>query len=140
VIPDLIEQEVSDEKESLYYYELGEKRRKYADNKINAASSRSHTIFRIRLDVVMEREVSTSIVNMVDLAGSESISRTNAVGIQKKESENINRSLLALSNVIRAMSEKSTYINFRDSKLTRILQPCLTNNSKSIIICTVQQL
>ena len=32
------------------------------------------------------------------------------------------------------------YINFRDSKLTRILQPCLTGNSKTIVICTIQQL
>lgn len=44
-----------------------------------------------------------------------------------------------MTNVIRGMSEKNSYVNFRDSKLTRILQPCLTNNSKSIIICTVQQ-
>jgi len=88
---------------------------------------------------------------MVDLAGSESISKTNAVGLLKKESENINRSLLALSNVIRSLSElydkdrrvdsfEGRYINFRDSRLTRILQPCLTGNSKTIVICTIQQL
>jgi hypothetical protein len=41
---------------------------------------------------------------MVDLAGSESISKTNASGLLKKESENINKSLLALSNVIRSLS------------------------------------
>ena len=35
------------------------------------------------------------------------------------------------------MSEKHTYINFRDSKLTRILQSSLCSNSKSMVICTV---
>ena len=42
-----------------------------------------------------------STISLVDLAGSESISKTNAVGKLKKESENINKSLFALSNVIR---------------------------------------
>jgi hypothetical protein len=37
------------------------------------------------------------------------------------------------------MSDRNPYINFRDSKLTRILQSSLSNNSKSVIICTVQQ-
>jgi centromeric protein E len=76
---------------------------------------------------------------MVDLAGSESISKTNAVGQLKKESENINKSLLALSNVIRALGEENKYINFRDSKLTRILQNCLTGNAKTVVVCTVNQ-
>ena len=59
--------------------------------------------------------------------------------------------MLALSNVIRSLSElydkdrkvdsfEGRYINFRDSRLTRILQPCLTGNSKTIVICTIQQL
>ena len=77
---------------------------------------------------------------MVDLAGSESISKTNAQGTLKKEGESINKSLLYLSNVIRNLSQKITYVNFRDSRLTRILQPCLTNNAKTIVICTIQQM
>ena len=44
-----------------------------------------------------------------------------------------------MSNVIRNLGEKYSYINFRDSKLTRILQPCLTGNSKTVVICTVNQ-
>jgi hypothetical protein len=76
---------------------------------------------------------------MVDLAGSESISKTNAVGVLKKEAENINKSLLALTTVIRAISERQAYVNYRNSKLTRILQPCLSGNSKTIVICTIKQ-
>lgn len=61
------------------------------------------------------------------------------MGLLKKESENINKSLLALSNVIRALSEKNVYVNFRDSRLTRILQPCLTGHAKTVVICTINQ-
>lgn len=74
---------------------------------------------------------------MVDLAGSEGVSKTKAEGSTRKEGDNINKSILALSNVIRHMSEKLSYVNFRDSKLTRILQSSLCSNSRSIVICTI---
>lgn len=76
---------------------------------------------------------------LVDLAGSESISKTNAVGVLKKEAENINKSLLALTTAIRAISERQAYVNYRNSKLTRILQPSLSGSSKTVVICTVKQ-
>lgn len=92
------------------------------------------------LSVVTEdNQLVESSIYMVDLAGSESISKTNASGVQKKESENINKSLLALTTVIRSISEKHNYINYRNSKLTRILQPCLCGESKTVVICTVKQ-
>jgi centromeric protein E len=122
------------------FYDQGEARRKFASNNINFNSSRSHTIFRINLEVAHEDlTTSSSTISMVDLAGSESISKTNAVGLLKKESENINKSLLTLSKVIRELGDKNNYISYRDSKLTRILQECLTGNSKTVVICTVNQ-
>ena len=67
-----------------------------------------------------------SVLNLVDLAGSEDIGRSNADNLRKKEGVNINKSLLALSNVICKLSlYPNSYINFRDSKLTRLLQPSL---------------
>jgi centromeric protein E len=77
---------------------------------------------------------------LVDLAGSEGASRTHADGLRLREGSNINRSLLALSNVINRLSTANggkAFINFRDSKLTRILQPALGGNSKTAIICTM---
>ena len=74
---------------------------------------------------------------MVDLAGSEGVSRTKAEGGTKKEGENINKSILALTNVFRGMSEKQGYVNYRDSKLTRLLQSSFCSNSRSIVICTI---
>lgn len=92
----------------------------------------------MNIEIVHEDFMKTnSLINMVDLAGSEGVSRTKAEGSTRKEGENINKSILALSNVIRCMSEKQAYINFRDSKLTRILQNSLCNNSRSVVICTI---
>ena len=87
-----------------------------------------------------DSKIRTSQLNLVDLAGSEGASRTQADGIRLREGSNINRSLLALSNVINRLSSANggkTFINFRDSKLTRILQPALGGNSKTAIICTM---
>jgi len=83
-----------------------------------------------------------SQLNLVDLAGSEGASKTQTDGLRLREGSNINRSLLALSNVINKLSTTSggkTFINYRDSKLTRILQPALGGNSKTAIICTITQ-
>ena len=87
-----------------------------------------------------ETKVRYSQLNLVDLAGSEGASRTQADGLRLREGSNINRSLLALSNVINRLSSANggkTFINFRDSKLTRILQTALGGNSKTAIICTM---
>ena len=61
-------------------------------------------------------------MHLVDLAGSERIKRTKAVGARLQEGININRGLLALGNVINALSEGKAHVPYRDSKLTRMLQ------------------
>lgn len=80
-----------------------------------------------------------SQLNLVDLAGSEGASKTQAEGLRLREGSNINKSLLALSNVINKLSSAGgkAFINYRDSKITRILQPALGGNSKTAIICTM---
>lgn len=72
------------------------------------------------------------MLNLVDLAGSEAVSKTKANGIRFWEGSNINKSLLALSKVIHWLSSNNKgkiFINYWDSKLTRILQPALGGNS-----------
>ena len=62
--------------------------------------------------------------HFVDLAGSERSKKTGAVGSTFKEGVNINKSLLALGNVISALSDegkKNNFVPYRDSKLTRLL-------------------
>jgi chromosome segregation ATPase len=78
--------------------------------------------------------------HFVDLAGSERLKRTAAKGNRRKEGISINAGLLALGNVISALSEphkKSTYVPYRDSKLTRLLQDSLGGNSTTLMIACV---
>ena len=132
---------------------IGEKARHVGHTKMNDKSSRSHTIFRITLestnrlsdddslgDIDEEgREVTISQLNLVDLAGSEKAAQTGAGGVRLKEGCNINQSLMVLGQVIQKLStgDKGQHINFRDSKLTRILQNSIGGNAKTAIICTV---
>jgi centromeric protein E len=106
---------------------MGNQLKIISTNNISEKSSRSHTVFRIELKVAemnMQTGRSTirlSEINLVDLAGSEGVGKTQAKGIILREGKNINKSLLALSNVIYKLGTKYKHINFRDSKLTRIL-------------------
>ncbi len=75
--------------------------------------------------------------HLVDLAGSERADKTKATGVRYKEGVSINLGLLALGNVISALgsedSKSRSHINYRDSKLTRLLQV----QSNSVIMITV---
>ena len=79
----------------------------------------------------------------MDLAGSERQRDTRAEGQRKLEGSMINKSLLTLQKVIKAMAdcggdrEKAVHIPFRESKLTRILDNSLGGDAKTLIICTV---
>ena len=82
----------------------------------------------------------TSKFNFVDLAGSERLKRTHAEGDRAKEGININQGLFVLGNVISALgdpSKKSTFVPYRDSKLTRVLQDSLGGNSRTLMIACV---
>lgn len=66
------------------------------------------------------------------MAGSEKTEKTEATGQTLEEAKMINKSLSALGNVINALTEqkgKGSFIPYRDSKLTRILQESLGGNS-----------
>lgn len=79
--------------------------------------------------------VRISTLNLVDLAGSESVRHTGATGDRQKEGGKINQSLLTLSRVIEGLGKGAAHVNFRDSKLTRILQPSLSGNARMAVIC-----
>jgi hypothetical protein len=141
----LTEEEVTSEEYIFRWLEKGEVVRKVAETKLNEVSSRSHTIFTIKLELKSgDSEIIKAEINLVDLAGSESVNKTKSEGIRFREGANINKSLLALSNVINELSKSSkktsSYISYRSSKLTRILQNALSGNSKTCIICTLNQL
>lgn len=76
-------------------------------------------------------------LNLVDLAGSERVSKSGAEGERLKEAQNINRSLLALGDVIQALRGRQTYIPFRNSRLTYLLQDSLGKGNKTAMVVQV---
>lgn len=73
----------------------------------------------------------------MDLAGSERAHRTGNQGTRFKESVSINSGLLALGNVISALSDpkrKKAHVPYRESKLTRLLKDSLGGNSRTVMI------
>ncbi|XP_026745932.1 centromere-associated protein E-like isoform X2 [Trichoplusia ni] len=122
----------------------GEANRQKGATIMNEQSSRSHSIFQITIEsrehVEGEEEVgcvNVSQLNLVDLAGSERAGQTGATGMRFKEGTHINKSLSSLALVIKQLSENNQFVNYRDSKLTRILQNSLGGNAKTSIICAV---
>jgi centromeric protein E len=73
-------------------------------------------------------------LNLIDLAGSESAASSTE---RRKEGAFINKSLLALSNVISKLSRREAHVPYRDSKLTRLLQTSLSGNAKVVVICAI---
>ncbi|KAL6502569.1 hypothetical protein OROHE_024574 [Orobanche hederae] len=122
-----------------------EAQRQVGETSLNETSSRSHQILRLTIESSAREFIgkgnSTTLsasVNFVDLAGSERASQALSVGQRLKEGCHINRSLLTLSTVIRKLSKgRHGHVNYRDSKLTRILQPALGGNARTAIICTL---
>eukprot|EP00347_Sterkiella_histriomuscorum_P011965 403370418 len=152
-IDQLSQFEVNSFEDCMKYLHKGDEFKIIAETNQNELSSRSHTILKIEITQKFQdknsgnTKIKTSEINLVDLAGSECVSKTNSQGLRLREGANINKSLLALSNVIcqlsqknKRQSQKNFYINYRDSKLTRILQQFLSGNSQTSIICTISQL
>ncbi|NXL52804.1 KI18B protein, partial [Podilymbus podiceps] len=123
----------------------GNKNRTQHPTDANATSSRSHAIFQIHVkqqDRVggLVRDLQVAKMSLVDLAGSERASVANTKGERLREGANINRSLLALINVINALADaknKKTHIPYRDSKLTRLLKDSIGGNCRTIMIAAV---
>ena len=135
----------------------GDLARRTAGTQFNARSSRSHAVVQV---VVESRErqpggnpmgtnkgmggVRVSTLSLIDLAGSERAAESKE---RRQEGSHINRSLLTLGTVIARLSEArsrdggkdkdASHLPYRDSKLTRLLQPALSGNSLVSILCTI---
>ncbi|XP_048342313.1 kinesin-like protein KIF18A [Sphaerodactylus townsendi] len=131
--------------EILQMLDYGNKNRTQHPTDVNASSSRSHAVFQIYLrqqdkTASINQNVRIAKLSLIDLAGSERARATNAKGARFREGANINRSLLALGNVINALADpksKKQHIPYRNSKLTRLLKDSLGGNCRTIIIATV---
>ena len=158
IVNNLTEIKIKNHEQALNLLLKGNESRIVASTKLNEKSSRSHCIFRLNIEITKnikknnfgeeetEKVLLKNHINLIDLAGSENSNKTGCVGQRLKEGSNINKSLLALSNVINKLSQnngnnnsnsQNFFVNYRDSKLTRLLQNSLGGNSKTTIICTI---
>ena len=166
--------EAKNKSELIALIEHGLEVRRTAETIMNKMSSRSHVILEITVkQFFVEKRKSTTtdeitkithrlkgVLTFVDLAGSESLSRTGSEGLNQDEAKEINKSISALGRVIESLSRQSQYIDmdglnekkevknrnnfgskkyvsYRDSKLTEILSECLGGNSKTYIVANV---
>lgn len=108
----------------------------------NERSSRSHSVFIIKLRGYNSNtgEECQGTLNLVDLAGSERINASQVTGDRLRETQNINKSLSCLGDVIHALGSPDAskrHIPFRNSKLTYLLQYSLSGDSKTLMFVNI---
>uniref|UniRef100_A0A182STL9 Kinesin motor domain-containing protein n=1 Tax=Anopheles maculatus TaxID=74869 RepID=A0A182STL9_9DIPT len=115
----------------------GNKARTVEPTAANQTSSRSHALLSITVQNLTPAGTKQGRLFMTDLAGSERARKTKNRGKRLQEGAHINRSLLALGNCINALAGGARYVNFRDSKLTRLLKEALSGRCKTVMIAHV---
>ncbi|KAM6306154.1 kinesin-like protein KIF20B [Aegotheles albertisi] len=147
-VKDLQWVQISDSKEAFRLLKLGLKHQSIASTRLNTCSSRSHSIFTIKLlkieDSGAPRVTKVNELSMCDLAGSERYTKTRNEGDRLKESGNINTSLLILGKCLNALkncqqSKVQQHIPFRESKLTHFLQGFFSGKGKVYMIVNISQ-
>uniref|UniRef100_A0A0E0KVL7 Kinesin-like protein n=1 Tax=Oryza punctata TaxID=4537 RepID=A0A0E0KVL7_ORYPU len=106
---------------------------------MNEQSSRSHFVFTLKISGSNENtgQQVQGVLNLIDLAGSERLAKSGSTGDRLKETQAINKSLSALSDVIFAIAKGDDHVPFRNSKLTYLLQPCLGGDSKTLMFVNI---
>ena len=125
----LSKHKVTNEEEALNLLFEGESNRTITQHQLNEASSRSHCLFMITLEMKSRIESTEKVIisklNFVDLAGSERVNKTGSLGVTLKEATYINKSLTFLEQVVVALTERTSnkdHVPYRQSKLTHILK------------------
>lgn len=139
IVTNLASYEVSSMEHIVGLMAKANRQRAVGQTDMNATSSRSHAVFALYLRGVnaeLNQELNGAL-HLVDLAGSERLDKSGATGDRLKETQNINKSLSTLTNVFLAKSEGRSHVPFRDSKLTYLMEPCLSGNGKTLMMVNV---
>ncbi|KAI5605791.1 hypothetical protein BDE02_01G375700 [Populus trichocarpa] len=138
-VPGLVEARVHNMSEVWEVLQTGSNARAIGSTNANEHSSRSHCIHCVMVkgENLLNGECTKNKLWLVDLAGSERISKTEVQGERLRETQNINKSLSALGDVISALATKSPHIPFRNSKLTHLLQDSLGGDSKTFMFVQI---
>ncbi|PTB62411.1 kinesin-like protein [Trichoderma citrinoviride] len=139
VVVGLTERACEDLKDFEKLYIEANNNRVTAATKLNAHSSRSHAILRVKLTQTTGNMVRESTASAIDLAGSEDNRRTDNGKERMVESAAINKSLFVLSQCIDAISTGAKRIPYRESKMTRILS-LGQNNGITVMILNLSPL
>lgn len=145
VIRGLREEVVTSPEQVFSILAQGEARRQVGATHANLHSSRSHVMVRIWIEssgTSGSSNVRVSSLSLVDLAGSESV-KLSGSSDRRTEGHYINKSLMTLGQVVYALSEetgKKSHVPYRDSKLTRLLQPSLSGNAQVVLVCCISPL
>jgi len=135
----LTQETVQTEEEVLKLFKRGNSNRSIGRTNMNEHSSRSHSL----LSVEVEGENLIAGIkyfgklHLIDLAGSERLSKSLATGERLKEAQAINKSLSALGNVIEALQKKTNHVPYRNSKLTYLLSDSLGGHAKTLMFINV---
>ncbi|XP_055973399.1 kinesin-like protein KIF24 [Sorex fumeus] len=114
----------------------GSKERSTGATGVNADSSRSHAIIQIQIKDSAKRTFGR--ISFIDLAGSERAADARDSDRQTKmEGAEINQSLLALKECIRALDQEHTHTPFRQSKLTQVLKDSFIGDAKTCMIANI---
>ncbi|KAG5135437.1 hypothetical protein JHK82_020168 [Glycine max] len=123
-VPDASMHSVNSMADVLELMNIGLTNRATSATALNERSSRSHSVLsvHVRGTDLKTNTLLRGCLHLVDLAGSERVDRSEATGDRLKEAQHINKSLSALGDVIFALSQKSSHVPYRNSKLTQLLQ------------------
>ncbi|KAL5188785.1 Kinesin-like protein KIN-14J [Glycine soja] len=134
-VPDASMHSVNSMADVLELMNIGLMNRATSATALNERSSRSHSVLsvHVRGTDLKTNTLLRGCLHLVDLAGSERVDRSEATGDRLKEAQHINKSLSALGDVIFALSQKSSHVPYRNSKLTQLLQSSLGGQAKTLM-------